>query len=55
MSFVLDELIADFADCFRSPVPGGDLRDARPYMIVNTGLRRLGCGGRAALGMDSPT
>ena len=38
----------------RSPIPGGDLREAKPYMIVNTGLRRLGCGARAALGIESP-
>ena len=38
----------------RSPIPGGDLREAKPYMIVNTGLRRLGCGARAALGIEPP-
>lgn len=36
------------------PIPGGDLREMKPFLIVNTGLRRLGCGGRAAMGMDSP-
>ncbi|WWD21623.1 hypothetical protein CI109_106109 [Kwoniella shandongensis] len=35
-------------------VPGGDFRVAKPYIIVNTGLRRLGCGGRALLGLESP-
>jgi hypothetical protein len=30
------------------------LREAKPYMIVNTGLRRLGCGARAALGIEPP-
>ncbi|ODN79552.1 hypothetical protein L202_03507 [Cryptococcus amylolentus CBS 6039] len=37
-----------------NPVPGGDFRIAKPYIIVNTGLRRLGCGGRAILGLESP-
>ncbi|WWC86774.1 uncharacterized protein L201_001653 [Kwoniella dendrophila CBS 6074] len=37
-----------------NPVPGGDFRVAKPYTTVNTGLRRLGCGGRAVIGMDSP-
>ncbi|WVQ83185.1 hypothetical protein IAT38_005324 [Cryptococcus sp. DSM 104549] len=37
-----------------NPVPGGDFRVAKPYIIVNTGLRRLGCGGRAILGLESP-
>ncbi|GFZ47816.1 hypothetical protein JCM24511_05563 [Saitozyma sp. JCM 24511] len=36
------------------PVPGGDLRQARPYLLVNTGLRRLGCGGRAAMALEPP-
>jgi hypothetical protein len=36
------------------PVVSGDLREARPYIVVNTALRRLGCGGRAALGTDKP-
>ncbi|WWD07525.1 hypothetical protein V865_005626 [Kwoniella europaea PYCC6329] len=37
-----------------NPVPGGDFRAAKPYITVNTGLRRLGCGGRAVIGMESP-
>nr|XP_018265333.1 uncharacterized protein I303_01697 [Kwoniella dejecticola CBS 10117]OBR87491.1 hypothetical protein I303_01697 [Kwoniella dejecticola CBS 10117] len=37
-----------------NPVPGGDFRVAKPYTTVNTGLRRLGCGGRAVIGMESP-
>ncbi|KAK6903592.1 hypothetical protein I203_107097 [Kwoniella mangroviensis CBS 8507] len=37
-----------------NPVPGGDFRVAKPYITVNTGLRRLGCGGRAFIGMESP-
>ncbi|WVN89342.1 uncharacterized protein L203_104565 [Cryptococcus depauperatus CBS 7841] len=37
-----------------NPVPGGDFRIAKPYIIVNTGLRRLGCGGRAILGFELP-
>ncbi|WVW78303.1 hypothetical protein I302_100257 [Kwoniella bestiolae CBS 10118] len=37
-----------------NPVPGGDLRVVKPYITVNTGLRRLGCGGRAVIGMESP-
>ncbi|KAK8847532.1 hypothetical protein IAR55_005390 [Kwoniella newhampshirensis] len=37
-----------------NPIPGGDFRVAQPYIIVNTGLRRLGCGGRAFLGLESP-
>ncbi|WRT64661.1 uncharacterized protein IL334_001595 [Kwoniella shivajii] len=36
------------------PVPGGDFRMAKPFTTVNTGLRRLGCGGRAIIGMDVP-
>ncbi|ORY30331.1 hypothetical protein BCR39DRAFT_564873 [Naematelia encephala] len=36
------------------PIPGGDFRQARPYLVVNTDLRRLGCGGRAAMGMERP-
>ena len=38
----------------RFPIPGGDLREMKPFLVVNTGLRRLGCGGRAAMGMESP-
>lgn len=38
----------------RFPIPGGDLREMKPYLILNTNLRRLGCGGRAAMGMESP-
>jgi hypothetical protein len=38
----------------RFPIPVGDLREMKPFLIVNTGLRRLGCGGRAAMGTDSP-
>ncbi|WVR04726.1 hypothetical protein IAU60_001737 [Kwoniella sp. DSM 27419] len=37
-----------------SPVPGGDYRVAKPYSTVNTGLRRLGCGGRAFIGLELP-
>ncbi|KAL1407262.1 hypothetical protein Q8F55_006680 [Vanrija albida] len=37
-----------------SPILVGDLREAWPYLVLNTGLRRLGCGGRAAMGMDLP-
>ncbi|KAL7419395.1 hypothetical protein Q5752_006233 [Cryptotrichosporon argae] len=37
-----------------TPISGGDFRDTRPYVLLNTGLRRLGCGGRAAMGMESP-
>lgn len=43
------------ADMLRAPVPSGDMREAKPYMVVITGLRRLGCGGRAVLNMDPPT
>lgn len=43
------------AEVFSSPVPSGDMRDAKPFMVVITGLRRLGCGGRAVLNMDPPT
>nr|XP_019008341.1 uncharacterized protein I206_06900 [Kwoniella pini CBS 10737]OCF47122.1 hypothetical protein I206_06900 [Kwoniella pini CBS 10737] len=37
-----------------NPVPGGDFRVAKPFTTVNTGLRRLGCGGRAVIGLESP-
>ncbi|WVF69686.1 hypothetical protein IAT40_004465 [Kwoniella sp. CBS 6097] len=37
-----------------NPVPGGDFRVAKPYITVNTGLRRLGCGGRAFIGLEPP-
>ncbi|OWZ33295.1 hypothetical protein C356_05394 [Cryptococcus neoformans c45] len=37
-----------------NPVPGGDFRVAKSYIVVNTGLRRLGCGGRAVLGLEPP-
>ncbi|CAD6576100.1 MAG: hypothetical protein TREMPRED_001578 [Tremellales sp. Tagirdzhanova-0007] len=36
------------------PIPEGDWREARPYMVINTALRRLGCGGRAIMGMEVP-
>ncbi|ORX33965.1 hypothetical protein BD324DRAFT_653662 [Kockovaella imperatae] len=35
-------------------IPSGDFREAKPYIVINTGLRRLGCGGRALLGMEAP-
>jgi hypothetical protein len=54
----------------RFVVPGGDLREAKPFLQVNTGklldtlfiadasdyrgLRRLGCGGRAAMTLETP-
>ncbi|WVQ91793.1 hypothetical protein IAS59_005596 [Cryptococcus gattii] len=37
-----------------NPVPGGDFRVAKSYIVVNTALRRLGCGGRAVLGLEPP-
>ncbi|EIW71183.1 hypothetical protein TREMEDRAFT_71084 [Tremella mesenterica DSM 1558] len=37
-----------------SSITAGDLRVARPYITLATGLRRLGCGGRAAIGMEFP-
>ena len=37
-----------------SSLAAGDLRVARPYLTLATGLRRLGCGGRAAIGMEFP-
>lgn len=37
-----------------SPIPTGDMRGAWPFIVLNTGLRRLGCGGRAAMGNDPP-
>ncbi|TXT11833.1 uncharacterized protein COLE_02243 [Cutaneotrichosporon oleaginosum] len=36
------------------PIPQGDLREAWPFIVLNTALRRLGCGGRAAMGNDVP-
>jgi hypothetical protein len=30
------------------------MREAWPYIVLNTALRRLGCGGRAAMGNDFP-
>ncbi|BEI81264.1 hypothetical protein CcaverHIS002_0204240 [Cutaneotrichosporon cavernicola] len=36
------------------PIPQGDLREAWPFIVLNTALRRLGCGGRAAMGNDAP-
>lgn len=55
----------------RFVVPGGDLREAKPFLQINTGglvlfqltkctftdqigLRRLGCGGRAAMNLETP-
>lgn len=50
------ENVRDVTDLpLSSSIPSGDMREAESYNIVNTGLRRLGCGGRAILGMDYPT
>lgn len=37
-----------------APIAGGDLRETWPFIVLNTALRRLGCGGRAAMGNDAP-
>ncbi|GMK54371.1 hypothetical protein CspeluHIS016_0109570 [Cutaneotrichosporon spelunceum] len=36
------------------PIPQGDVREAWPFIVLNTALRRLGCGGRAVMGNETP-